>query len=78
MPKDFYVSHTLERVSILCSGICPRLYLNMSSKHRNSEIYVKGYDSKHNTKEDLREWFREFGRISQVQFKGPYSFIVQC
>jgi RNA recognition motif-containing protein len=49
----------------------------MSAKHRNSEIYVKGYNSKHTTKEDLREWFKEYGRIVQVQFKGPYSFIVR-
>lgn len=48
----------------------------MSAKHRNSEIYVKGYNSKHTTKEDLREWFKDYGRIVQVQFKGPYSFIV--
>ena len=36
---------------------------------------MKGYNSKHTTKEDLREWFKEYGRIVQVQFKGPYSFI---
>ncbi len=47
----------------------------MSARHRNAEIYVKGY-SKHTTKEDLRDLFKEYGKIVQVQFKGPYSFIV--
>lgn len=49
----------------------------MSARHRNPEIYVKGYNSKRTTKEDLREWFKDYGRIVQVQFKGPYSFIVR-
>lgn len=37
---------------------------------------MKGYNSKHTTKDDLKEWFKDYGKIVQVQFKGPYSFIV--
>ena len=47
----------------------------MSSRSRNPEIYVKGY-GKNVTKDDLKGWFREFGKIVCIQYKGPYSFIV--
>jgi hypothetical protein len=47
----------------------------MASRSRNPEIYVKGY-SKNVTREDLKSWFREFGKILCIQYKGPYSFIV--
>lgn len=47
----------------------------MSGRVRNSEVYVKGY-GKNSTKEDLKDWFREFGKIVCIQYKGPYSFIV--
>jgi RNA recognition motif-containing protein len=45
------------------------------SRSRNSEIYVKGY-GKSITKEDLKKWFKPFGKINCIQYKGPYSFIV--
>ena len=45
------------------------------SRPRNPEIYVKGY-GKNITKDDLKGWFREFGKIVCIQYKGPYSFIV--
>lgn len=47
----------------------------MTSRSRNPEIYVKGY-GKNVTKDDLKSWFREFGKIVCIQYKGPYSFIV--
>ena len=47
----------------------------MSTRVRNPEIYVKGY-GKNTTKDDLKEWFKEFGKIVCIQYKGPYSFIV--
>ena len=47
----------------------------MSGRVRNPEIYVKGY-GKNTAKEDLKSWFREFGKIVCIQYKGPYSFIV--
>ena len=47
----------------------------MSTRPRNPEIYVKGY-GKNTTKEDLKAWFKEFGKIMCIQYKGPYSFIV--
>ena len=46
----------------------------MSKRHRNPEIYVKGYSS-HANKDDLRGWFKEFGKIIEIQYKGLYSFI---
>lgn len=49
--------------------------INMSTRIRNPEVYVKGY-GKNTTKDDLKGWFREFGRIVCIQYKGPYSFIV--
>jgi hypothetical protein len=36
---------------------------------------VKGYGKKA-TREDLKYWFKPFGRIVCIQYKGPYSFIV--
>jgi RNA recognition motif-containing protein len=45
------------------------------SRTRNSEIYVKGY-GKSITKENLKKWFKPFGKINCIQYKGPYSFIV--
>jgi hypothetical protein len=47
----------------------------MSTRVRNPEIYVKGF-GKNTTKDDLKSWFREFGRIVCIQYKGPYAFIV--
>lgn len=47
----------------------------MTSRSRNPEVYVKGY-GKNIAKEDLKSWFREFGKIICIQYKGPYSFIV--
>ncbi len=47
----------------------------MSTRVRNPEIYVKGY-GKDITKDDLKSWFREFGKIACIQYKGPYAFIV--
>ncbi len=47
----------------------------MTSRSRNPEIYVKGY-GKNITKEDLKVWFKEYGKILCIQYKGPYSFIV--
>lgn len=47
----------------------------MSSRVRNPEVYVKGY-GKSIIKDDLKRWFREFGKIVCIQYKGPYSFIV--
>jgi hypothetical protein len=47
----------------------------MPKKERNPEIYVKGYH-KRSTKDDLKACFKKFGKISCIQFKGPYSFIV--
>ena len=47
----------------------------MTSRSRNPEIYVKGY-GKNITKDDLKSWFRQFGKILCIQYKGPYSFIV--
>ena len=47
----------------------------MASRSRNPEIYVKGY-GKNVTRDDLKSWFREFGKILCIQYKGPYSFIV--
>ena len=47
----------------------------LMSRNKNPEIYVKGY-GKNITKDDLKEWFREFGKIVCIQYKGPYSFIV--
>lgn len=47
----------------------------MSTRVRNPEIYVKGY-GKNTTKDDLKSWFKEFGKIICIQYKGPYSFIV--
>lgn len=47
----------------------------MASRSRNPEVYVKGY-GKNVTKDDLKKWFREFGKIICIQYKGPYSFIV--
>ena len=44
------------------------------SRARNPEVYVKGY-GKNVTKDDLKGWFREFGKIVCIQYKGPYSFI---
>lgn len=46
------------------------------SRSRNSEIYVKGY-GKSITKDDLKKWFKKFGKINCIQYKGPYSFIVK-
>jgi len=48
----------------------------MSTRVRNPEIYVKGY-GKNTTKDDLKSWFREFGKIICIQYKGPYAFIVK-
>jgi hypothetical protein len=48
----------------------------MSGRVRNPEVYVKGY-GKNTTKEELKTWFREFGKIVCIQYKGPYSFIVR-
>ena len=45
------------------------------SRVRNPEVYVKGY-GKNTSKDDLKSWFREFGKIVCIQYKGPYSFIV--
>lgn len=36
---------------------------------------MKGY-GKSVTKEDLKKWFKPFGKINCIQYKGPYSFIV--
>ncbi len=36
---------------------------------------MKGY-GKNVTRDDLKSWFREFGKILCIQYKGPYSFIV--
>lgn len=47
----------------------------MSSRVRNPEVYVKGY-GKSTTKDDIKSWFREFGKIVCIQYKGPYSFVV--
>ena len=44
-------------------------------KTRNPEIYVKGY-GKSVTKEDLKTWFKPYGKIICIQYKGPYTFIV--
>lgn len=44
-------------------------------KTRNPEIYVKGY-GKSITKEDLKNWFKPYGKIICIQYKGPYTFIV--
>ena len=46
------------------------------SRPRNPEVYVKGY-GKSITKDDLKGWFRDFGKIVCIQYKGPYSFIVR-
>ena len=46
------------------------------SRPRNPEIYVKGY-GKSVTKDDLKSWFRDFGKIVCIQYKGPYAFIVR-
>lgn len=46
------------------------------SRSRNSEIYVKGY-GKSITKDDLKKWFKPYGKINCIQYKGPYSFIVR-
>lgn len=45
------------------------------SRPKNPEIYVKGY-GKNIEKDDLKSWFRDFGKIVCIQYKGPYSFIV--
>ena len=45
------------------------------SRVRNPEIYVKGY-GKSTTKDDLKNIFRQYGKIICIQYKGPYSFIV--
>lgn len=47
----------------------------MSSRIRNPEVYVKGY-GKSVTKDDLKSWFKDFGKIVCIQYKGPYAFIV--
>ena len=47
----------------------------MSSRIRNPEVYVKGY-GKSVTKDDLKSWFKDFGKIVCIQDKGPYAFIV--
>lgn len=44
-------------------------------KTRNPEVYVKGY-GKSVTKEDLKNWFKPYGKIICIQYKGPYTFIV--
>ena len=46
------------------------------SRPRNAEVYVKGY-GKSVTKDDLKSWFRDFGKIVCIQYKGPYAFIVR-
>lgn len=43
-------------------------------RNRNPEIYVKGY-GKSIAKEDLKRWFKPYGKIICIQYKGPYSFI---
>ena len=48
----------------------------MSSRVRNPEIYVKG-DGKNTSKDDIKAWFREFGKIVCIQYNGPYSFVVR-
>jgi len=48
----------------------------MSTRVKNPEVYVKGF-GKDTTKDDLKRWFREFGKIVCIQYKGPYAFIVQ-
>lgn len=52
------------------------IYIYKMSRSRNSEIYVKGY-GKSITKEDLKKWFKPYGKINCIQYKGPYSFIVK-
>ena len=52
-----------------------RLISTLMSRVRNPEVYVKGY-GKNTSKDDLKSWFREFGKIVCIQYKGPYSFIV--
>jgi RNA recognition motif-containing protein len=47
----------------------------MSTRAKNPEVYVKGF-GKDTTKDDLKKWFREFGKIVCIQYKGPYAFIV--
>lgn len=53
-----------------------KLFSLMSTRVRNPEIYVKGY-GKSITKDDLKSWFRDFGKIVCIQYKGPYAFIVK-
>ena len=48
----------------------------MSGRTKNPEIYVKGY-GKSATRDDLKSWFKPFGKIVCIQYKGPYSFIVR-
>lgn len=47
----------------------------MSKKERNTEIYVKGYPIFF-TKDELKNYFRTFGKIMSVQMKRVYAFIV--
>ena len=57
------------------AGVSYKLYsTTIMSRNRNPEIYVKGY-SKDATRDDLKSWFRDFGKIRGIQYKGLYSFI---
>ena len=41
-----------------------------------NQIFVTGYSrSRIRDERDLKDMFKEFGVISTVAFKGPYSFI---
>jgi len=47
----------------------------MSSRDKNPQVYVRGF-SRRSTKDDLKDIFRKYGKIKEVQLKNDFAFIV--
>lgn len=47
----------------------------MSSKDRNCLVYIRGF-SKRTVKEDIKDTFRKYGKIRDINMKNGYAFVV--
>ena len=49
----------------------------MSSEKRKDmyEVYVTGYSKNRVEKDDLYDAFKHIGKIKEISYKGPFSFI---
>jgi len=46
----------------------------MSSRDKNPQLYIRGF-SRRTTRDDLKDAFRKYGKIREVQLKNGYAFI---